>query len=144
MHGVMVATSAPHVRSDEMVLRITCAIKELDDNRRNSDMLLYAETTIEVSHCISRPIAERDRIHGHSYWVRVHILTEVKNPVPVETLRKDLKKIAESCFIFSKSRMRFLLGVRQIALECLLHLLKYAEDFTRGWCKAILRVLHIA
>ena len=58
-------------------------------------MLLHVETTIEVSHRILTPIADRDQIHGHSYWVRVYVLTEVKNPVPVETLKKDLQKIAD-------------------------------------------------
>ena len=38
-------------------------------------MLLYAETTIEVSHRVLSPVAEREQIHGHSYWIRVYVRT---------------------------------------------------------------------
>ena len=73
-------------------------------------MLLHVETTIEVSHRILTPIAERDQIHGHSYWVRVYVLTEVKNPVPVETLKKDLQKIADgldhTCLLYTSPSPR--------------------------------------
>ena len=59
-------------------------------------MLLYAETTIEVSHRISSPVAEREQIHGHSYWIRVYVLTDTKRPVPVEQLNEDLKKVSKN------------------------------------------------
>ena len=39
-------------------------------------MLLYAETTIEVSHRVLSPVAEREQIHGHSYWIRIYVLTD--------------------------------------------------------------------
>ena len=57
-------------------------------------MLLYAETTIEVSHRVLSPVSEREQIHGHSYWIRVYVLTSPTKPVPVEKLREDLKKIS--------------------------------------------------
>ena len=57
-------------------------------------MLLHAETTIEVSHRVASSIAEREQLHGHSYWVTVFVLTGVNAPVPVEKLQKDLKNIA--------------------------------------------------
>ena len=53
-------------------------------------MLLYAETTIEVSHRVFSPVAEREQIHGHSYWIRIYVLTDTNKPVPVEKLKKDL------------------------------------------------------
>ena len=55
-------------------------------------MLLYAETTIEVSHRVLSPVAEREQIHGHSYWIRVYVLTDADRPVPVEKLKKTWKK----------------------------------------------------
>ena len=58
-------------------------------------MLLHAETTIEVSHRIASSVAERDQVHGHSYWIRVYVITEAINPVPVEKLKKDLEKVSE-------------------------------------------------
>ena len=57
-------------------------------------MLLYAETTIEVSHRVLSPVSEREQIHGHSYWIRVYVLTSPTRPVPVEKLREDLKKVS--------------------------------------------------
>jgi len=59
-------------------------------------MLLYAETTIEVSHRVLSPVAEREQIHGHSYWICVYVLTSANRPVPVEKLREDLKKVSKN------------------------------------------------
>jgi|KNS12Surf_metaT_FD_contig_123_10435_length_917_multi_3_in_2_out_0_2 6-pyruvoyl-tetrahydropterin synthase len=59
-------------------------------------MLLYAETTIEVSHCVLSPVAEREQIHGHSYWIRIYVLTDTNRPVPVEKLKEDLKKVSKN------------------------------------------------
>ena len=58
-------------------------------------MLLHAQTTIEVSHRVLSPVADREQVHGHSYWIRVYVFTDVENPVPVEKLKKDLKRISD-------------------------------------------------
>ena len=59
-------------------------------------MLLYAETTIEVSHRVLSPVAEREQIHGHSYWIRVYVLTDADRPKPVEKLKKDLETFSKT------------------------------------------------
>ncbi|MEL0326241.1 MAG: 6-carboxytetrahydropterin synthase [Burkholderiaceae bacterium] len=59
-------------------------------------MLLYAETTIEVSHRVLSPVAEREQIHGHSYWIRIYVLTDTDSPVPVEKLKKDLETVSKT------------------------------------------------
>ena len=59
-------------------------------------MLLYAETTIEVSHRVLSPVAEREQIHGHSYWIRIYVLTNADNPVPVEKLKKYLETVSKT------------------------------------------------
>ena len=59
-------------------------------------MLLYAETTIEVSHRVLSPVAEQEQIHGHSYWIRVYVLTDADRPMPVEKLKKDLEIISKT------------------------------------------------
>ena len=59
-------------------------------------MLLYAETTIEVSHRVLSPVAEREQIHGHSYWIRVYVLTDADRPMPVEKLKKDLARVSKT------------------------------------------------
>ena len=59
-------------------------------------MLLYAETTIEVSHRVLSPVAEREQIHGHSYWIRVYVLTDADRPMPVEKLKKDLETVSKT------------------------------------------------
>ena len=62
-------------------------------------MLLYAETTIEVSHRVLSPVAEREQIHGHSYWIRVYVLTDAVKPMPVEKLKKDLETVSKILII---------------------------------------------
>ena len=59
-------------------------------------MLLYAETTIEVSHRVLSPVAEREQIHGHSYWIRVYVLTDADRPMPVEKLKKELETVSRT------------------------------------------------
>ncbi len=59
-------------------------------------ILLYAEITIEVSHRVLSPVAEREQIHGHSYWIRIYVLTDTNRPVPVEKLKEDLKKVSKN------------------------------------------------
>ena len=58
-------------------------------------MLLYSETTIEVSHQVASPIAQQNTIHGHSYWIRVFVKTSVEFPTPVEKLQEDVNTIGK-------------------------------------------------
>ena len=58
-------------------------------------MLLYSETTIEVSHQVASPIALQNTIHGHSYWIRVFVKTSVEFPTPVEKLQEDVDTIGK-------------------------------------------------
>jgi 6-pyruvoyl-tetrahydropterin synthase len=74
------------------------------------DLMIWAETTIEVSHTVNYPITKYGKkggydMHGHSYWIKGFIrsyfpqpTTETKkrvDPPSVEKLSIDMKRIAK-------------------------------------------------
>ena len=59
-------------------------------------IMLFAETTIEVSHVVDNSITNQTMIHGHSYWVKVYVTTYRVNPFPVEDLQKDLQRVCKT------------------------------------------------
>jgi 6-pyruvoyl-tetrahydropterin synthase len=54
-------------------------------------MQLWVEATCEMAHRVEDPIGV-PRLHGHSYWVRVYIQSDVDQLVSAIQVQADLKR----------------------------------------------------
>lgn len=57
---------------------------------------LYAEATFEASHTLPDSVGGIDRVHGHSYWLRVYVESRRGNEMPMPALQQQVRFAAAS------------------------------------------------
>lgn len=57
---------------------------------------LWAEATFEASHTLSWTIGGVEKMHGHSYWFRVYVISSPTKIWPLPELQAKVRRVAQS------------------------------------------------